>query len=187
MLKEKNKDQIFVFVDTEFSSFESMDLLSLGAVTLHDNNSFYEEVDYKLLIDDCSGFVLQHVIPLLDGPRKSLPSDQVWRRWQSWLTSLKSSELQEIVLISDAPSYDGYCIRKWASNQKNHLDSDLYPRIVHLGTTEEVILQCFEDVLGRDYREHHAMDDVLLNKYAYFNAGGYLSESLKVSTQPGSE
>ena len=54
-----------VFIDTEFSDFFQLELISLGMVT-DDGRHCYVELSEGWTRDKCSAFVQEEVLPLLD-------------------------------------------------------------------------------------------------------------------------
>lgn len=90
-----------VFFDTEFSNFAHPKLISIGCVSC-DGKEFYRELSDTYQPCDCSGFVLQTVLPLLGRGDAMMLEAQVADRLKVWIESFE----QEVVLMSDAPSYD---------------------------------------------------------------------------------
>ena len=86
-----------VFFDTEFSNFDTPELVSIGAVSVDGQHEFYAEV--SPLPGGCSDFVLQHIVPQLTGP--AYPKEEVARRFLEWLASFDNA----IELCSDS-GYD---------------------------------------------------------------------------------
>lgn len=76
-----------VFFDTEFSSFTSPQLVSFGAVTAQ-GESFYCEI--SPLPENCSDFVRQNVLPLLDGGDCACTTAEFPQRLARWLQSLSA-------------------------------------------------------------------------------------------------
>lgn len=85
---------MLVFIDTEFTGFETKDLISLGAVT-SDGQEFYVEIsDFKR--ENASSFVEETVIPLLDLPRHGKPFEEAKAAFKAWL-----SKQEQPVLVCD--------------------------------------------------------------------------------------
>ncbi len=75
-----------LFVDTEFTSFGRMELISIGAVTL-DGREFYAETsDHDA--SDRTDFVRATVVPLLRGGAWSMPRAVVAERLRAWVDAL---------------------------------------------------------------------------------------------------
>lgn len=74
-----------IYIDTEFTDFVDMQLISLGAVT-EDGREFYAEVsDYDKQAS--SAFVKEHVEPLLK-KQLQVPSVQVGAKFSQWISDL---------------------------------------------------------------------------------------------------
>lgn len=82
-----------IFIDTEFTCGETLDLISIGLVA-EDGNSFYaERSDFDLAL--CNDFVRETVLPLLGAPGAmvlSLPALKLAVR--DWLDSFKGQSPQ---------------------------------------------------------------------------------------------
>lgn len=78
---------MLVFLDTEFTDFVQMDLISVGLVT-EDGREFYgERNDYQQ--EDCSDFVREAVLPLLlRFPDARFSEVKLSFRLREWLASL---------------------------------------------------------------------------------------------------
>jgi hypothetical protein len=75
-----------LFLDTEFTSFGRMDLVSIALVTL-DGAELYAEIDDHDA-SDRSEFVHRVVMPLLRGGESAMPRAEAARRLLAWLASL---------------------------------------------------------------------------------------------------
>jgi len=99
---------MIVFLDTEFTDFIDIDLISIGLVSEDGKRSFYaERIDYRR--DACSDFVGHAVEPLLGkDPAAACTRDELCRRLVSWLSSLEGTILlacdsqHDIDLLLDA-------------------------------------------------------------------------------------
>ena len=94
-----------VFFDTEFTSLDANTMRGLISVGLVAQNG---QVFYAELSDDwdesmCSLFVLDTVIPLLEGGEHIMPVETLAVRLKVWLESLTD---KEVILRSDCPSVD---------------------------------------------------------------------------------
>ncbi len=75
-----------LFVDTEFTSFGRMELVSIGAVTLDGREFYAESSDHD--VADRSDFVRATVVPLLRGGVWSMPRDMIGARLRDWIDAL---------------------------------------------------------------------------------------------------
>lgn len=87
-----------IFLDTEFSDFKSLRLVSIGLVTNIDKNFYMENSDINS--EDCSLFVQKEIFPLLKGGTASNSYQEIRNELNIWLNSFD----EDIVFISD---YDG--------------------------------------------------------------------------------
>lgn len=87
-------DDTYIYFDTEFTSFESPQLLSLGAVASN-LTEFYSEID-QIPENICSDFVISNVINKFTGP--SFPLEIITSNFIQWLSSFNSN----IILLSDS-------------------------------------------------------------------------------------
>lgn len=104
MEHEKKVMSRSVFFDTEFTQFRDMGrepkLISIGLVE-ENGCEFYAELIDTYQKSDCSNFVVDVVLPLMDGNR--MKEAQLAYRLKDWIESL---EAEEVVLRCDSPSYD---------------------------------------------------------------------------------
>lgn len=85
-----------IFIDTEFTDFKNMDLISIGAVSEDGQHEFYVELmdhigEYR------SDFVNQVVVPLLDYPNCGKNSGAAALDLVQWLNSLPSDDIEVVV------------------------------------------------------------------------------------------
>jgi len=96
-----------VFFDTEFTTldprFEGYPaLISIGCVA-QDGREFYAELQDTWQPGNCSQFVLETVVPLLQGGDCRMMEPQCAVRLQKWMEGLSD---KQVILRSDAPSFD---------------------------------------------------------------------------------
>jgi hypothetical protein len=94
-----------VFFDTEFTSIEAHEdccLISIGCVA-HDGREFYAELSDTYHHGMCSNFVVDTVLPLLDGGNVRIMEAQLAVRLKEWVEGLGADE---VVFRSDAPVWD---------------------------------------------------------------------------------
>lgn len=87
---------MLVFVDTEFTDFIQIDLVSIGLVA-EDGREFYaERNDYRR--EDCSDFVRAYVLPLLGRMENaSCSAQELSTRLHSWFAAFD----QQVTLVFD--------------------------------------------------------------------------------------
>jgi len=95
----KRSDHVRVYVDTEFSDFTDLQLLSIALVM--GETEFYAEADH--LPDSCTPFVRETVIPLLrKRPSDVLPPLHMREALVAWLLRVKGAA--DCVVVS----YDAF-------------------------------------------------------------------------------
>jgi hypothetical protein len=167
-----SREAHLVFLDTEFASFDFPYLLSIGCAVAGSQASFYAELSDPENSHTCSDFVRQHVFCHFEGGVAHQSSAQIFERFNAWAEAL-GSDGKPVYLISDAPSYDAQPLMHWQKRHGQKWTKALRPMALHsFSLASECPLQAFEDALGRKYREHHALDDALYNKFAFEFFGG---------------
>lgn len=161
---------IHVFLDTEFTTLaESASLISIGLITAEGEESFYAELSDTYTQQDCSDFVLQEVVPLLDAKPITDPVNYKHVYARMTLTELSlhlnywfASLIDPVQVWSDAPNYDWRYIQHIFS--ANGLPYNLL-------TTPNAILgedtsanARYQNTVEREYsqntlKRHHALDD----------------------------
>lgn len=84
-MKSEN-DHLLLFVDTEFTDFKDMDLISIGIVSAHHHEFYAENTEYTKAW--CNDFVKSVVVPKLQGGEHALPYAELKERLQLWLSDL---------------------------------------------------------------------------------------------------
>jgi len=99
-----NKTTIIYF-DTEFTSLslnKICGLISLGCVS-QDGREFYAELTDTWDESLCSLFVIETVLPLLEGGEYQMTVEQFASRFKEWIEGLAD---KEVIARSDAPNLD---------------------------------------------------------------------------------
>lgn len=144
-----------VFVDTEFTNFESAKLISIGLVTSC-GEEFYAEAEYRLC--ECSNFVKEYVIPLLTVDEKS-SLDNIRESLLCWIKSVGNNGM---IFICYDSEYDREMIKQIFRNET--------PRSVlfrHLGPSCINGLKCYEFYINNKQNQHHALHDARALRYAF--------------------
>lgn len=157
-----------VFIDTEFTDFKDSRLISIGLVTEDGERSFYAELTDNYTQDDCSYFVLETVLPLLDAPElpaevdykavyAKMTVDQCRQHLASWFYALQ----EPVKVVSDS-NYDQDFLRA--------LLNDDWPAMLDRERHYVAFGECgwlrysskTDDYFAKHprLRRHHAMDDV---------------------------
>lgn len=177
---EKRGKALNVFFDTEFTRFRDMEhepkLISIGLVAddagnpaLQDDREFYAELTDTYQQSDCSQFVLDVVLPLLDG-RNRLQEAHLASQLKAWIEGLGADE---VILRCDAPSYDWPFVASlfqsygWPANLSRkcgtvYFDSDRQQRRYREG-----LATFWKD---NQARMHHALVDARSMQFAWKHA-----------------
>lgn len=94
-----------LYFDTEFTSLndkEMRGLISLGCIA-QNGREFYAELTDTWDESLCSPFVIETVLPLLDGGEYQMTVEQFAARFKAWIEELSD---KEVILRSDAPNID---------------------------------------------------------------------------------
>lgn len=157
-----------VYLDTEFTDFKGSKLISIGLVTGDGERSFYAELTDNYAETDCSHFVLEIVLPLLDAP--DLPSvvdckavyarmttDQCRQHLTAWFAAIP----QTVTVVTDS-TYDQEFLRALFRDHPWPANVGQYLEYVAMGDCE---WECYGSRTERmfkahpEFRRHHALDD----------------------------
>lgn len=156
-----------VFMDTEFTDFNNTHLISVGMTVERSDESFYAEInDFPKHLQ--SGFVTQHIIPMLDLPQYGMPLAELKQAVSTWIQSLNADEILIVVdytgdwilmhpHFADIPNVRVRC---------SLLDPAVYDVSVERGISftpswyHRTYMQVAEDYWSNvDQRQHHALVD----------------------------
>lgn len=108
-------------VDCEFTQLSQHSKLISLALVAEDGQELYFELNDNYTQADCSQFVIEHVLPQLNGGDTSISTDAARARIWSFFTKFDTVEI-----MSDAPEWDWeffcsvvYHQGKWPSNVAN--------------------------------------------------------------------
>jgi hypothetical protein len=160
-----------IFFDTEFTSLGlAPNLISIGLVD-ETGRTFYAELSDTYSINQCSVFVRETVLPLLEGGEIRMTLDQITVRLGGWLDDFN----EPITLATDSLSWDWPWIRRifaipgtWPPNLESHPLLLTMNYLNDLEQFEAAKEQGFKDGL----RRHHALDDAKANRLGWIAAGG---------------
>lgn len=159
------KTRMRIFIDTEFTTLTpDAELLSFGAVS-EDGDEFYCELE-PVPRANCSGFVLQFVLPLFEGGAAVCPRDRFGERLAAWL-----SRFANPLLLADS-DWDILVVRHAVSGQRNRRpgllalpgpDGMLEVMLLTLAPLPDAVLEIFAQGMRQhfagDNRQHHALVD----------------------------
>lgn len=156
-----------VFIDTEFTDFKDSKLISIALVTEDGERSFYAELTDNYTQDDCSYFVLETVLPLLDAPE--LPAEVDYKAVYARMTTEQCrhhlnawfAAIQEPVRVASDSGYDQDFLRALLNDDWPAM-LDREPHYVAFGECGWLRYSARTDSYFEKHpklRRHHAMDD----------------------------
>lgn len=165
---------INIFFDTEFSHLqgpldpEPAVLISIGCVSQDDRKFYAESSSFQ--VEHCSEFVVQTVLPLLEGGDVSMPYTMIAKQLKDWIESFDD----KVTLCTDSPYHDfGYVQHMFDSwgwpanlNKKPHWLAFGYIMGVRFANGVEEAFRTIKPEL----RRHHALDDAIANKFGFQQA-----------------
>lgn len=167
---------IKVFLDCEFTEFEQPKLISLALVTEDNDHSFYAELTDTYLITDCSEFVVNTVLPLLDAKLIKQPLidythvhaqmtfDECRFHLMKWLEKTDA----QLSIYNDAPHFDfsllsNFFTEKWPDRLSLYCETIVASTIDGQERYDKTTLELFEN----GFRQHHSLDDAKVMSKAY--------------------
>jgi len=139
------RDQIYVFIDSEFTSLAEPRLISLGAVATDGANFYCELSDWPR--SSCSEFVRATVIPLLDGD--AVPHPVAADSFTRWLG--ERALAAPVTLVSDS-GFDRWAMADLLGREDLPPGCDWLRVPIHYEQLDSA-------VAGLGLRRHHALDD----------------------------
>ena len=149
------KDRLLLFLDTEFTDFKEMDLISIGIVSKEDHEFYAENSEYNRTWS--SDFVKSVVIPKLYGGEYSQTYNKLKEKLQLWVSNLLE-EYTSVLFIFD---YSG----DWFLLGELLID---YPHRDKVKGQQDELEEGIEEFFMHDRsNEHHALHDAkaLLNGF----------------------
>ena len=146
-----------LFLDCEFTQLnQNSKLISLALVS-ETSDEFYVELTDTYLVDDCSDFVIQNVLPQFSLPSYGMRLAEAQDKLKVFLNSLDGP----LEVCSDAPDWDwdffcelAYVDHKWPSHVAN-MPTNLINLFKHLDTDDI-------DEIALPELPHHALLDARL-------------------------
>lgn len=149
------KDNLLLFVDTEFTDFKEMDLISIGIVSIQNHKFYAENSNFRK--DWCSEFVKEIIIPKLEGKKSKLSHDKIQKKIQKWISNILK-KYKKVTFIYD---YSG----DWILLEKLLIEFKEMEKINKIKVNlDEKINEYFKE---ENSNEHHALTDakILLKKF----------------------
>ncbi len=150
-------NRIYVFLDSEFTSLQTPELISIGAVST-DSTAFYAEVN-GWSAERASEFVRQIVVPLLDGD--AVPPEMAADAFTAWLD--ERAGRAPTTIISDS-GYDRWALTELLSRED--LPSGVDWKCVPIS------YEALDDATKQlSLRRHHALDDARALRQLVMHSG----------------
>ncbi len=160
---------MLVFIDTEFTNFPDSEhpnpqLISIGCVTEGGQTFYAENANFDMAI--CSEFVMETVLPFLEGGEVSIPYCIIAKHFKTWIESIG----EEAFMATDSPAFDFGFVE--VLFKKYGWPENLYRRPINLNLMHLRELESYESQLealkaSGKFRDHHALDDAKMNLEAY--------------------
>jgi hypothetical protein len=159
-----------LFVDIKFTtSTPEAKLMSIGLVDESGEHKFYAEPSDTWQLSDEGEFSRREVIPKLEGGASRLPMATLKQHLEAWIKEL----LVSVMLATDSDQADWPCMetllkQRWPQN---------LARDPLLLTTDylyafDAFEAAREAAFASGLRRHHALDDALANRQAWYTSGG---------------
>jgi len=146
-----------IFIDTEFTDFIDVHLISIG-MAAQSGEEFYAEVPYP--DGSCSEFVRETVIPLLGRVQDaSCTVDDLYVKMATWLRIVRPHEEDVEICFDYQTDWDLF-----SYTLDGRVPSWCRPRMVSRNINE---LLRYQFHTKNNLPEHHALYDALANRYAF--------------------
>lgn len=160
-----------VWFDTEFSAIDKINgvpmLISIGCIA-QDGREFYAELSDTWHPDNCSDFVVQNVLPLLNGGECRMREAELAVRLKDWIESLSD---KEVILRSDAPFFDWPWVEQlfqfygcWPKNLRRKCGTIYFNHDYQIRRYEQGLTDYWKTNGGR---RHHALVDARSLQFAW--------------------
>lgn len=159
-----------VFFDTEFTTIDKKNgvqtLISIGCVA-QDGREFYAELTDTWHQFNCSQFVVENVLPLLQGSEYQMTEAALAVHLKDWIESMSE---KEVTLRSDAPLYDWVWVEQlfndygWPKNLRQKSGTIYF--------NHDSQIRRYQDALGKFWKanaaqQHHALVDARSLQFAW--------------------
>jgi hypothetical protein len=168
---------INIFFDCEFtklqqeSDSESNELISIGCISDNGKHFYAENSDVLSRPDSFSEFVIEVVIPLLEGGNSQVPYENMANNLRIWIESFDS----KVKMWTDAAAYDWPHIERmfdsygWPENLIRKPITLSFPNSIQQTRFFAGVEDAFKTFQPK-LRRHHALDDAIANKYGFKRA-----------------
>lgn len=162
-----------IFFDTEFNDLvKTPKLISIGLVDESGTRTFYAESSDTYEVDECSEWVHENVLPLLEGGEALMSLRELRGRLREWLGSFG----QPATLATDSLAWDWPRIQElFAAPMDWPANVDRRPLLLSMNYLNDYdkFEQAVEEAFATGLlRRHHALDDAKANRLGWLAAGG---------------
>ena len=155
---------MLVFIDFEFTDLApDAKLISAGLVTQDGAASFYAELADTWQLSDANEFVIEHVLPKLEGGNRQLTWAELQRKLKRWIENRQ----RPVQFISDAPSWDWPWVLRLFDFPTNWPANLAYQPV----SLQTLIQEAKIDFHTLDaLHSHHALKDAEANRQVWLQA-----------------
>ena len=162
------KIMINIFFDCEFTKLqmpfdsEPNELISIGCICENTDRKFYAEIS-SYQVEHCSEFVIETVLPLLEGGDYLMDYSMIAKHLRTWIESFDG----QVVFWSDTSYFDWQHVEHmfdnlcWPCNLAKK--SRRHTRDMDFNIGAEEAFNTFVPKL----RRHYALDDAIANKHGF--------------------
>lgn len=159
-----------LFFDTEFTGLtEDAKLISIGLVDESGKHKFYAELADTWQPADAGEFTQREVVPHLQGGTSRIPMVTLKKYLAAWINGLRVP----VMLATDSLQWDWPWIETLLKQRwpKNLARDPLLLTMNYLCEFDKFETER-EAAFAAGLRRHHALDDALANRQAWYNANG---------------
>lgn len=159
-----------LFVDTEFTGLTpDAKLISIGLVDESGKHKFYAELSDTWQPADAGEFAQREVIPHLEGGASRIPMVTLKKYLAAWIKGLRVP----VMLATDSLQWDWPWIETLLKHRwpRNLARDPLLLTRQYLCEFDKFEAER-EAAFAAGLRRHHALDDALANRQAWYNANG---------------
>lgn len=161
-----------VFFDTEFSGLiVNARLISIGLVSEDGKRTFYAELSDTWDAEACDPFVLEAVVPRLEGGDCRMTMTELGQRLEDWLQGFD----QPIRMATDSLAWDWawfHEIFHAAGTWPKNVDGKPLLLSMNYLIDFDAFAETVEAAFAKGLRRHHALDDAEANRRGWLAAGG---------------
>lgn len=151
----------------EFPHPNPKTLISLGCISDCAKTFYAENANCRK--EKCSQFVVDSVLPLLDGGSKRVPYGRLAHLLRSYIELFND----EVVFLSDAPTYDFayveimFTVFGWPENLNRTSKALFFDSTIKQSRFKNGVKNAFRTL---KLRQHHPLDDAIANREGYRSA-----------------